>query len=521
MSSTDERIPAFKAVPELVALLALSFLWPYYQRAFYRVTLFHSLGDPSLAYFGLFLVVFLAGCIAFALWAKRMEAVIARSSMLLIFAVLSVVATMYLSGMVVPVIAGPAQIAFGVLATTGFALSMLVVSGAWALLLMRIAYARGLFNVVAVLVGSAMVSCLLSPSAVVSPLSTGIMPVFGVFVAGVGAWVLQRRLPEEKGGAKAGEYSTLKQAPYVNMWLLPLIVYFLFSVLHAVGFASDATTEVHVNDGHLLGAISSFSVYVVFFFFSTLLLAASLNSLRSKLSNQRKAMFWVATMDVLIGIFSGLFLSSLLDGLAADVVFVTSSVNRCFIVLLAVIVLFMTYQNSLSPLKTFGLFFFGVFAVEKVLVYLVFPLLFSAHAGLAEQVAQQLGLVLGALSLVVLLVFLVRLCRSDALQLLFLSSTANVVVGDVHESADMRVAAVGRLASEQRLTKRESDILYYLSLGYSAKRIGETLYISERTVQTHTQNIYRKLNVHTRQMVIDLVEQEVSEGNGSVAPDHV
>ena len=50
MSSTDERIPAFKAVPELVALLALSFLWPYYQRAFYRVTLFHSLGDPSLAY---------------------------------------------------------------------------------------------------------------------------------------------------------------------------------------------------------------------------------------------------------------------------------------------------------------------------------------------------------------------------------------------------------------------------------------------------------------------------------------
>lgn len=109
--------------------------------------------------------------------------------------------------------------------------------------------------------------------------------------------------------------------------------------------------------------------------------------------------------------------------------FVTSSVNRCFIVLLAVIVLFMTYQNSLSPLKTFGLFFFGVFAVEKVLVYLVFPLLFSAHAGLAEQVAQQLGLVLGALSLVVLLVFLVRLCRSDALQLLFLSNTANVVVG--------------------------------------------------------------------------------------------
>ena len=61
------------------------------------------------------------------------------------------------------------------------------------------------------------------------------------------------------------------------------------------------------------------------------------------------------------------------------------------------------------------------------------------------------------------------------------------------------------LAREHELTKRELDILNYLSLGYSAKRIGEMLFISERTVQTHTRNIYRKLDVHTRQDVIDLV----------------
>lgn len=46
------------------------------------------------------------------------------------------------------------------------------------------------------------------------------------------------------------------------------------------------------------------------------------------------------------------------------------------------------------------------------------------------------------------------------------------------------------------LTKRETEILEYLCKGMSYKNIAEECYISQRTVNTHVENIYRKLNVH-------------------------
>lgn len=47
------------------------------------------------------------------------------------------------------------------------------------------------------------------------------------------------------------------------------------------------------------------------------------------------------------------------------------------------------------------------------------------------------------------------------------------------------------------LTKRESEILQHLCNGLSYKLIADSCFISERTVNTHIDNIYRKLNVHS------------------------
>lgn len=47
------------------------------------------------------------------------------------------------------------------------------------------------------------------------------------------------------------------------------------------------------------------------------------------------------------------------------------------------------------------------------------------------------------------------------------------------------------------LTKRESEILDYLCKGMSYKSIADQCHISQRTVNTHIENIYRKLNVHS------------------------
>lgn len=52
------------------------------------------------------------------------------------------------------------------------------------------------------------------------------------------------------------------------------------------------------------------------------------------------------------------------------------------------------------------------------------------------------------------------------------------------------------------LSKRESDILYWLVQGASNDEIGKQLYISVATVKTHLTNIFLKLNVKNRTQAI-------------------
>ena len=48
------------------------------------------------------------------------------------------------------------------------------------------------------------------------------------------------------------------------------------------------------------------------------------------------------------------------------------------------------------------------------------------------------------------------------------------------------------------LTERERDVLTHAAHGLTNKQIGRELFISDRTVQGHLQNIYQKLSVTTR-----------------------
>jgi DNA-binding NarL/FixJ family response regulator len=54
--------------------------------------------------------------------------------------------------------------------------------------------------------------------------------------------------------------------------------------------------------------------------------------------------------------------------------------------------------------------------------------------------------------------------------------------------------AKGRLA---QLTKREFDVLNLLIEGFHQSEISRRLFVSENTVRTHSQNLQRKLGVHS------------------------
>lgn len=63
------------------------------------------------------------------------------------------------------------------------------------------------------------------------------------------------------------------------------------------------------------------------------------------------------------------------------------------------------------------------------------------------------------------------------------------------------------LAEQQRLTKRECEIVVLMARGKDKQAIAEKLFISEGTVKVHARNIYQKLGIHSKQELIALVEK--------------
>jgi DNA-binding CsgD family transcriptional regulator len=77
-------------------------------------------------------------------------------------------------------------------------------------------------------------------------------------------------------------------------------------------------------------------------------------------------------------------------------------------------------------------------------------------------------------------------------------------------SQEMLQRAVDQIAARAALTPREREFFGYLALGRTIPWINEHLSISEGTGRTHTQHIYVKLHVHSRQELLDMVETTIS-----------
>lgn len=64
------------------------------------------------------------------------------------------------------------------------------------------------------------------------------------------------------------------------------------------------------------------------------------------------------------------------------------------------------------------------------------------------------------------------------------------------------------MAARYFLTEREAGVLGLLLAGRSAPYIAEQLCVSQNTVKTHVRHIYAKLDIHTRQELLDLVQKQ-------------
>jgi DNA-binding NarL/FixJ family response regulator len=59
-------------------------------------------------------------------------------------------------------------------------------------------------------------------------------------------------------------------------------------------------------------------------------------------------------------------------------------------------------------------------------------------------------------------------------------------------------------AVARRLTRREREVLSFVSAGLEVREIADRLTVSPKTVGTHIENIYRKLGVHSRAQALAL-----------------
>jgi DNA-binding CsgD family transcriptional regulator len=60
------------------------------------------------------------------------------------------------------------------------------------------------------------------------------------------------------------------------------------------------------------------------------------------------------------------------------------------------------------------------------------------------------------------------------------------------------------------LTSREIEVMTMLAHGYNRPQIRAELFISDETVKTHIKHIYKKLDIHSRDDLADLVEKELA-----------
>jgi DNA-binding CsgD family transcriptional regulator len=71
------------------------------------------------------------------------------------------------------------------------------------------------------------------------------------------------------------------------------------------------------------------------------------------------------------------------------------------------------------------------------------------------------------------------------------------------------------IAEKASLSSREKEVFELIARGRSAPSISESLFVSENTVRTHSKNIYRKLQIHSKQELLDILEKSDTEKEDS------
>jgi DNA-binding CsgD family transcriptional regulator len=168
---------------------------------------------------------------------------------------------------------------------------------------------------------------------------------------------------------------------------------------------------------------------------------------------------------------------------------------HCFDLLIWTLFADLSYRFHVSPILTFG-FGRGILYLANGLGTSLGTLL-RLHAGI-EYDFVTLSKVSIVITLILIITYSFILTEKDLLS--YKGVEKNGKPGPIMQ-------ACNAIAASYSLSPREEDVMRLMVKGRSITRIQDELYLSKGTVNTHLHHIYQKLNIHTKQELLDLVER--------------
>lgn len=170
---------------------------------------------------------------------------------------------------------------------------------------------------------------------------------------------------------------------------------------------------------------------------------------------------------------------------------------------------------GISLVEAFTLLLYVVFARTMSLPYAAVYTVGAGSRSIGSFIGSLIGLALTLFAssltntvLIVALICAAQLITAMGIMFSFVPPGKNAVKAPKRKSSiSQRCKA---LAEAYCLTEREVEVMILLAKGYSISGIQEELVIAKGTATTHAHHIYKKLGIHSRQELLDLVDGKPS-----------
>ena len=482
------------------SLLIFGFLfgWIYVAKAFFKESYFGIVDyvDGVLAY--CFFLAVLIGLVVLASVLRKRFVRVARHRYAVLGSGLVGSLCLFFIHSIAGLLGQPFSVAVCAACLVVFAACFVVVFFSWIVEIRELMFSQRLNTVVVLMLVAMALAYVAAPSnlnnseyrAVIPIASLGLSSVcyaaYAKVRGGLAVGVSTENLFEE------GDRRTERKA-----WLVPLAM--LVLTINLISYV-----EIFVPGYHVITSESPLTYALPF----VLCLMLALIAVQSgKTPFFKNKMFWHACLGFLAVIFLSFFMAVFVLAVQTNFCFeVMYLFRRMTKIMFFVIFMVIVYQEDLNPIPVFGICYIAALFLPSLVVNAVrFILAQFAPTVLAliGEYAVGYALILGFCLILCLVFVCVMFVNGSIAKITFSPSQA-----DEDRGLD-RSDVCDQIGNRFGLTQREKEIIFCISLGYSMRKTSEVLYISTSTVHTHTATIYRKLGVHSRQEVIDLIDAAV------------